>query len=226
MPKKKKTKPKPPAPLKLWQRMKGEGPKHYRAFLDFCEMGPGRSLNGLNSSYQKRDQSEPKASPEKPPTKRLATLKGWSSKFNWQARLAAWHQDVYDPKMQAEWLQRAEQSREEDWSDGGKLRQLAEKVLAEAESYIRTTYRKVGDETEVHKAIDLKVAIEALKLASKMRRTAAEVQDPAQRLEIQAEIKNKLDDPRIRDNKDIGKLFKDLYESIISGSDEDRVPPR
>lgn len=55
-------------------------PKAEQAFLDYVAMGPGRSLEALRDRYQ--SETEPS------PTKRLATLKDWSARYHWQARIA------------------------------------------------------------------------------------------------------------------------------------------
>jgi len=51
------------------------------ALRDYAAMGPGRSLASLAS----RHQTDPKAAP----TKRLRTLKDWSRRYAWQARVEA-----------------------------------------------------------------------------------------------------------------------------------------
>lgn len=49
------------------------------AFAAYVELGPKRSLESLASMY--RNSAEPA------PTKHLRTLKDWSAKFQWQARI-------------------------------------------------------------------------------------------------------------------------------------------
>jgi hypothetical protein len=57
-----------------------ESPAAIRAFEDYLAMPPGeRSLERLVHRYQNASES--------PPTKRLKTLKTWSSAFTWQARI-------------------------------------------------------------------------------------------------------------------------------------------
>lgn len=58
-------------------------PKNSRAenaFLDYVNMGPSRSLELLAGSYQSRTESVP--------TKQVSTLKAWSTRYHWQARIA------------------------------------------------------------------------------------------------------------------------------------------
>lgn len=62
-------------------RIKGESIKAHRALMDYFLMGEGRSLANLCQIY-----TEPM--PEDPPTLHIATLKIWSSRYHWQARIA------------------------------------------------------------------------------------------------------------------------------------------
>lgn len=55
-----------------------ETPKAARAWADYLAMGPGRSLEALLNRYR---------SETAPPTRRLASLKQWSSEYGWQRRL-------------------------------------------------------------------------------------------------------------------------------------------
>lgn len=68
-----------------------DNPKAEEAFLDFVEMGPGRSLEALAAKY--RSCTEPV------PTKQVSRLKIWSSRYGWQARLAAATSAVADAKL-------------------------------------------------------------------------------------------------------------------------------
>ncbi len=82
--------------------MKGysrESNSAYRAFCDYCLMGPARSLTRLHRDYveqveilklkkeQKKKFGKGFALPEqRPPTTRLTTLKEWSTSFGWGRR--------------------------------------------------------------------------------------------------------------------------------------------
>lgn len=82
----------------VWEQLADENTKQYQAFFDYCQMGVGRSLDKLCAQYasQKGAQDAPK-----PPTTNLSTLKSWSSKFDWVARVAAWDQHLRDIEQQA-----------------------------------------------------------------------------------------------------------------------------
>ncbi len=62
-----------------------ESPDAALAFQDYVGLGPSRSLTMLHEAYLKRAQT---ASDSGVPTRRIATLKLWSARFNWQERLA------------------------------------------------------------------------------------------------------------------------------------------
>lgn len=60
-----------------------ESSRARQAFLDYSSLGGGRSLELLVDRYRTQ------IAPEAPPTRRLETLKRWSARFGWQARLIA-----------------------------------------------------------------------------------------------------------------------------------------
>lgn len=80
-------------------RLKGETVKSYQAFIDYCQMGAARSLADLHQTYTE-------GTPEKAPTRQLRTIKGWSSRWHWQERVAEYSQNV-----NAEREKRLEQAR-------------------------------------------------------------------------------------------------------------------
>lgn len=63
---------------------KKESPRQHAAYIDYRDMGPGRSLRKLAERYIAHD------APTVPPTTRLGTLETWSARFGWQARIAEW----------------------------------------------------------------------------------------------------------------------------------------
>ncbi len=84
----------------------GENKKAYAAFCDYARLGAGRSLSLLVKTYQT-------ATKPLPPTKRITTLKEWSSKYHWQVRVAA-----YDKAIQAE-LEAAAAARRREVMESG-----------------------------------------------------------------------------------------------------------
>jgi len=90
---------------KPWDRIthdddrRDESANAYRAFLDFCSMGPGRTIRELLEEYREkaasnRQNAEKGREPihDPPPTRRKATMYGWSSRWNWQERARAWQE--------------------------------------------------------------------------------------------------------------------------------------
>lgn len=71
----------------LWDRLPDEQQRHYRAFLDYRNMGEGRSLNALFARYRVQIENE---SGTEPPCRTKNTLARWSSQFNWVERAEAW----------------------------------------------------------------------------------------------------------------------------------------
>lgn len=61
-----------------------ETPRARLAWLDYLQMGDGRSLEKLAALYAERGRTAGKA---RVPTIRIATLQDWSATFGWQARL-------------------------------------------------------------------------------------------------------------------------------------------
>jgi len=167
-----------PAAWESLARRPDEPPKSHAAFLDYVRLGPGRSLRTLHAVYC--DRSETGAGPEKPPTKRLATLKDWSARFAWQARLKTYHQERQQHE-QAVWETRRQALREADFTAGDHLRELVAQILAQTPQFLKTTRRVVKggkgqpDREVVTLGIDLDVMLKALKLASELQRQAADI---------------------------------------------------
>ena len=57
-----------------WERQKGETPRAYEAFAVYRDMGPGRSQVKVGQKLSKN----------------TATIAGWSTKYDWVKRVAAW----------------------------------------------------------------------------------------------------------------------------------------
>ena len=68
-------------------RQEGETARGYAAFLDYCRMGPARSIRKLLAVYVAQTVSSPTV---KQPSTQLSTLERWSRDNAWQARLPAY----------------------------------------------------------------------------------------------------------------------------------------
>lgn len=128
----------PDAPL---TRMKGERTDANQALNDYALMGAGRSLAKLCDHY-KRGQNvgsslaQPgggvspagRTPPAQPPTKRLPTLETWSSRYDWQRRVAAW-QALQIAKEHEKWEERRREWRERAFGLATSLAEKAELML-------------------------------------------------------------------------------------------------
>ncbi len=79
-------------------RIEGETAKAYRAFVDYCEMGAGRTIRGLHQLCIE-DASR---------RHRLRTLLGWSSQWHWQDRVAEYERRAAEQREQERQRQRIE----------------------------------------------------------------------------------------------------------------------
>lgn len=77
-----------------WDRQPGEGPQAFRAFAAYRDSGAG----GAKRSLQKTAESLTKSNGE---PYSVGTLKEWSRKWGWQARVDAWD-DEQDREVQRE----------------------------------------------------------------------------------------------------------------------------
>lgn len=161
----------------------GESAPAHAAFLAYVRMGPGRSLRQLHAAYCR--QSDGRAAAEKPPTTRLRTLEGWSAKYHWQARLAAYRQEIARQDQEL-WEARQREVREQDWQMSSDLRELVRQAMAQMPQFLKTTRRVVkGRDGEPDREVvtiqqDLTALIRALEVTSKLQRQAAEVQPAIQ----------------------------------------------
>jgi hypothetical protein len=166
----------------------GETSRAHAAFLDYVLMGPGRSLKKLCDRYQTESGSSPK-----PPTKRLATLKGWSARHQWQDRLTA-YQEERDRREQEAWEARRKAVRQADWEAGEALRDLAADILAETPNFLKTTRRLVKgkggqpDREVLTVGIEIAALLKALELASKLQALAAGVEPPEQKVKLAGKV--------------------------------------
>ena len=76
-------------------RLPGESDNAYRASRDYYFMGEGRSLRALLNQYTYLEQAANESLTEKPPTQTFATLGGWSAKYGWVGRAAAWDRELW-----------------------------------------------------------------------------------------------------------------------------------
>lgn len=178
-----------PAAWEALAKRDDETLKAHAAFLDYVRMGSGRSLAKLIAQYQ--DQGAAKVGPEKPPTRRLSTLKEWSVIHEWQKRLEAWTAER-NQRDQALWEERRRQLREDDWTTGEKLREQANAALEQVPQFLKTTRRVIKgsqgqpDREVITMGLKLGEVSDAAATASKLQRLAAEM--PTERQQVDATV--------------------------------------
>ena len=138
-------------------RMAGETATANKALNDYALMGAGRSLDAIRRQYLAQRQAG--GSP-KPPTTQLATLKNWSSRHHWQARVATWQDHQNEAERQL-WAERSKQARQSNWRAAEAGQALVLEVLIEqAPRLIRSSRRIVSGGTRTEKRGGKDVTIE------------------------------------------------------------------
>lgn len=159
------------------------------ALQDYYRLGPGRSLRALFDKYRNRNGADAGL---KPPTRRDSTLRQWSADLAWQARVDA--QAELDRVAEAaakaaalaeeaaKWAARRIEVRDRDWSQAERLRELADKIMAEAPKFTKTSRKLIKgrdgepDREIITIGIDAQTMIKATEAASKLQRLAAEME--------------------------------------------------
>lgn len=169
---------------------------------DYAKMGPGRSLAKLLERYAadatKRGQianGEGTGIPPVPPTLSLKTLGGWSKKYRWVDRVAAWVALEREKDDQL-WEERRRALKEQDWGQGGLLRERVEDFLKQLPRFVRSSSETIERDgvttTVVTVALNTTLAEVAtvLKTASGLQRLAAE--EPTDRVQYSGNLLNQL----------------------------------
>lgn len=125
-------------------RISAETRRSNAALQEYALMGAGRSLPKLCARFR----AVPKDDSPQPPTRRLSTLKRWSTERDWVARVERWDD--------LRWETRRRAVLEEDWQDGETLREKARALL---ENIAGSTLSQI---------------VEAVQVASKLQRLATD----------------------------------------------------
>lgn len=131
-------------------RAKGETVTANKALHDYALIAHGRSLAKLREQYldQRRTEGAPK-----PPSTQMTTLKGWSTRHHWQARIAAWQEAQNEAERQL-WAERQRKARQDNWraAEAGQALVL-ETLIEQAPRLVRSSRRVVkqpdGKEREI-----------------------------------------------------------------------------
>lgn len=142
----------------------GERNAAWLALQDYAAMGPGRSLEKLVQSWA-----------DSGPTKHLSVVKGWSARYHWQARVAAYDEQQARQDRAAREAIRAKRRaelEEADWSAGRQLRNRCEEILKALPNFLKRTETQIDGMTIITLALSVgpgEVA-RALEAASKIQR--------------------------------------------------------
>ena len=159
-----------------WGRQKLESGFWYDRFTKYRLMGPKRSLLGaVNAERMKEQRGATKSVP--------ASWYKAATRWNWKARAEAWDASERE-RAEAEWESRRVEIRQRDFAQAGELRNLAQAILDASPGFIHEREYKRGDTKFVIKALDGRLAVQALEASSKLQRLAAEMADPAQKVDI------------------------------------------
>lgn len=163
------------------QHQPKETPKAAEAFSDYVGLGSSRSLELLASVY--RSRTEPA------PTKHLRTLKDWSSKFRWQARIVEAANAETERKLQLA----SEMDAETFFKTSEKLSKAIESTSEPRDIIsIRESVRKPTPKGATHVNVSLDIQI------AQVLDQIAEVDGltPEERREFEAEVKEYLSEAR------------------------------
>ena len=147
--------------------------KSNAAMRDYALMGPGRSFQALTDQYREISQSYTKATPakrrkdgiRKPPTIHISSLKNWSRRWDWVARVARW--DVIQSDGQREVYQRRQlEIREKDWELGEKLRDKVYELIDDLENFKTTETIETMEDGERVRVITVKLNTTVAQLAN------------------------------------------------------------
>lgn len=148
----------------------------YSRFTKFRLRGPKRSLLALCNQERVENGRE----------KRNNFPGSWMqacNRWRWHARIEEW--DAAEcARVEAEWEERRAEIREQDYRQAKELRNLAQAILDASPGFIHEREYKRGDTKFVIKALDGHLAVKALEASSKLQRLAAEMADPAQKVDI------------------------------------------
>lgn len=171
-------------------RVKGESQRANDALKDYYAMGSGRSLRKLHDFYSQQASDE--TSMERPPTTKWTTLSKWSAMFDWVERVRE-QQAIQEAEDEARWAERRLVIRERDWRQSEELRQVGDKILAEAPMFLRRQHKFVPgqggepDREVITLALNGQLAIKAIELGSKLARLSAEMESDRQKMVIALE---------------------------------------
>lgn len=151
---------------RAWDRRENETPKQYMAFTYYYKLPPAdRSVaHAIVACYGPGSDTR---------SRRSHWLK-WAKRNRWVDR--SFDYDVHLEDLdRIEWEKRRREVKEMDFQQGMQLRTLGEKIIAEAENFIKETVTITarsdgGIDRTIVRSIDIQAALKLIELASKIQR--------------------------------------------------------
>jgi len=129
------------------RQVPNETNKAYAAFLDYINMGAGRSLRKLHEEYLRQTVG-------KPPTKTIFTLEEWSSAHKWQDRLTQYLMEL-QTRQQKKQQERLELFNENVWQTYMELATLVKEAVTNHEKNRVTKRTRVPDPRDPDREIEV-----------------------------------------------------------------------
>jgi hypothetical protein len=129
------------------RQVPNETNKAYAAFLDYINMGAGRSLRKLHEEYLRQTVG-------KPPTKTIDTLEEWSSTHKWQDRLTQYLVEL-QTRQQKKQQERLELFNENVWETYMELATLVKEAVTSHEKNRVTKRTRVPDPRNPEQEIEV-----------------------------------------------------------------------
>lgn len=160
----------------IYEHLPGESGVAYAAFKAYLELGDERSLTKVAAVVKKS----------------IPLMNRWSARWKWKNRVQAWNNKIARDRLDvqrraqeakaAEWLEREQKLREDEWQAAerilGKIDQMLKLPVIKSEKQMEERTSEDGKLTIIHRTIvnpakfDFGTAFRGLELASKLRRLA------------------------------------------------------
>lgn len=152
-------------------RLEGESARAYAARVEYVTMGAGRSFERLLDRYQ----SAPKARP----TQRLATLKEWSTRYNWQSSVREYDDQIAFLTVQEaadQYRQDLEKHREKAMEAGRGLYTVAGQLIRTINQALANPRKIKGEDGKWYTIHDMKFDANTFQIAARAMQTALDLE--------------------------------------------------
>lgn len=142
-----------------WERLPDESARAFHGFCLYRDLPPAQRSLRYACKLMHGDDGN------------ATTFFRWSRQYNWLER-AAEHDNYLAEIERLRWAERRQQVREDDYTQGGDLRKLADQMIEDAGNYIKER-RVIEDGTVIiYRQIDISIALKMIDLASHLQRLA------------------------------------------------------